>query len=446
MQSKQFSQLFMTIIPIVLSMSGCKPTASNDTARTKTLDSIASGVINIEGYQCKGSAKPAIQDASIIFDKTDPKTLDPEEKAEIRQAVKDYFSALPQSAEALFLKFGGQVFISNKADELCASARYGKKTDSTQGEVTEGCFTFVSDPKGKSAPIFTIIQAPKPKKIRYYGPQIFGYLYAQFYSRLSISANGKGLEIAAKEPMELISRKEKVANAFLSDLLASREFKLDVLKNLLGENSAAELRSNSSASPLERLSYLKDEGRRQQVLDYIYANSFQSAHCNNASLEIAKSKFKQSSALFSEIDAAVVQISDALTGRKSNYKPAVTNTEKAEFSLGAGDILSSIMPIFSKLQGLVGGDGQSGGIMNIFSSLLGGGSGGSGGDASIGGLLQQGVLGNFQGLFANAFSALSEGGCSGGNCSGVSGNCSGGNCSNCPNGSCGGSSGSSYTG
>jgi hypothetical protein len=429
---------------IMLSMTGCKPTASNDAAHTKTLDSIASGVLNIEGYQCKGTSKPSIQDASIVFDKTDPKTLDPEEKEEIRQAVKDYFSALPPSAESLFLKFGGQVFISNRVDELCASARYGKKADSTQGEVTEGCFTFVSDPKGKSAPIFTIIQAPKAKKIRYYGPQIFGYLYAQFYSRLSISSNGKGLEIATKEPMGLITRKEKIANAFLSDLLASREYKLDVLKQILGDNSASELRSNNSVPPLERLSYLKDEGRRQQVLDYIYANSFQSAHCNHASLEIAKSKFKQSSALFSEIDAAVVQISDTLTGSKSNYSPSISpstaNAEKAEFSLGGGEILSSIMPIFSKLQGLVGGDGQGGGIMNIFSSLLGGSG------AGIGGLLQQSGLGNFQGLFANAFNSLSAGGCSGGSCPGVSGNCSGGSCTNCPNGSCGGSSGSCYTG
>ena len=144
--------------------------------------------------------------------------------------------------------------------------------------------------------------------------------------------------------------------------------------------------------------------------------------------------------------AVVVAVAVAVV-LKEELKEA--NAEKAEFALGGGDILSSIMPIFSKLQGLAGGDGQSGGIMNIFSSLLGGSSGGSGvsgGGAGIGGLLQQGGLGNFQGLFANAFSALSEGGCSGGSCSGVSGNCSGGNCSNCPNGSCGGSSGSSYTG
>jgi hypothetical protein len=421
----------------------CKRQKTDNTSRIKTLDSIASGVLNIDAYQCKGSSNSAIPDSHIIFDKLDPTPPSSQAKTELRQAVKDYLSALPPSAEALFIRLGGRIMISNRSSELCQNAHFGSPLDASQGEAVDGCFNFVSDPRGKSKPIFTIVQSANAKKIRYYGPQIFGYLYAQFYSRLAIAKDGKRLEIAPEEAMSVVGHKERVANAFLRDVLAIQDFKFDALQNLLGPNAAAELRKDGSSEPLERLSTMKDKRRRAQFTDYVYANSFQSAHCNSLSLQVAKTKFKYSSELFADVDAAVIDISTQLTGGQSQRKqPAKGKTDG--FSLEGGGLLSAIMPLFGKLTSLIGtiGGAAGGGLASLFGFLLNGDMSGSmpTNDTTIG---EDSAA---EESFGELYSDLSSSGCEESNCGDVSGdNCSGGSCSNTDNGSCGETSGSCTT-
>ena len=436
--------IYFVIFGTLAVMSGCKPKEIADTSKVKTLDSIASGVLNIDAYQCRGSRTASISDSSIVFDKKDVQKIDDAKKSEIRRAVKDYFSALPSSAEALFLKLGGQVVISSRASDLCQSAHFGKSLDASQGEVTDGCFNYVSDPSGKSLPVFTIVQSPDPKKIRYYGPQIFGYLYAQFYSRLALAKGGKSIEITDKEPMSFVGRKEHIANSFLSDLLAMKSYKFEALKNILGQNVESELRSSDTLEPIDRLTALRDGGRRAQFLDYVYANSFQSAHCNQTSLDVARQKFKLSSELFADIDSAVVDISNLLMGVSSSAQGSTGSSAKG-FALAGGDLLSSVMPLFGSLQSMLGGAGAggagAGGISSLFSSLLSGGGGGLG---SV--LSSMGGLSKLQESFGGLFSQLTSAGAvssNGGGCSG--GSCSGGSCSSCSNGSCGGACGSCST-
>ncbi len=440
MNARMISGLALMSFSVVFGLSSCKQKEIDSAARIKTLDSIASGVLNIDAYQCKGSASSTISDASIIFDKNDTTALSEQKKSDLRRAVKDYFSALPPSAEALFLKLGGQVVISSRSSDLCKNAHFGKSLDASQGEVTDGCFNFVSDPSGKSTPIFTIVQSPDAKKIRYFGPQIFGYMYAQFYSRLSLAPGGKGIVIVDKETTSFVGHKERVANAFLNDLLVMKNYQFDALKNLLGQNVASELRSGDTLGPLDRISALRDQGRRSQFLDYVYANSFQSAHCNSTSLDVARQKFKQSSNLFADIDAAVVDVSSILMGGSAQPRESAAG-KSGGFALAGGDLLSSVMPLLGKLQSMAGGGaaGGMGGIANLFSSLMSGAGGGG----------LQSVLGSMGGLsklkdsFGGLFGELASAGCSGGNCGGCSGgNCSGGTCSNCANGNCGGSCGS----
>jgi hypothetical protein len=397
--------------------------------------------LNIDSYQCKGSSQTSITEQKIIFDKSDSSNISETRRTELRKAVKDYFSALPDSAESLFLKFGGQVLITSKASEICSASHYGRNLDETKGEKTDGCFHFVNDPTGKGGAIFSIVHSPDAKKIRYYGPQIFGYLYAQFYSRLNVSSDRKGLVISEQEPMQLIALKEKVANAFLSDILATKNYKVDVIENLLGRNSNQELQNTAISSPIERLSSLKNLQKRSQFLDYVYANSFQSAHCNNASREVARTKFKRSASLFSEMNAAVIQVSAALNGTSESAATASATTSSNSFSLAGGDLLSSVMPLFSNLFGMSNGGNSGGGsIANIFMSLLGGNLGG------LDGLSQQGGGSGIGDMASTLFSQLSASGCEGGNCTGCQGGCSGGCCSSCSNGSCGGSCGSCSAG
>lgn len=442
---KSFKWVKMSLIILLCtSYASCKKT-DDSAARIKTLDSIASGSLNIDDYQCDGSRSVAITDKKIIFDKKDTKKLSEEKKKEIRKAVKDYFAALPAEVEELFLKMGGQVMITNRTNEICSSSFYGKNLDTSKGEQTDGCFHFVSDPGKKKTPIFAVVQSPDAKKIRYYGPQIFGYMYAQFYSRLSISAGKNGLKIDGTEPMTLTTLKEDVANAFLSDILSTKNYKLDVLENLIGKKSSEELKGGDFEKPLDKLSFLKDEGRRRQFLDYVFANSFQSAHCNAKSLSVANAKFKKSSALFERLDASISQTSAALTGKaipqKSGNKDRKKNDKKAEFglaegdelSLAGGDILSTVMPLVQNIMSMVGGGSEAGqGAAAPFMNLLSGGGGGSAG----------GTAGLVSNILGSVFNLLSDGGCEGGNCGGVAGGCSGGACSSCGSGSCGGCSGS----
>ncbi len=410
-------------------------------ARIKTLDSIASGSLNIDDYQCDGSRSVAITDKKIIFDRKDTKKLSEEKKKDIRKAVKDYFAALPPEVEELFLKMGGQVMITNRTNEICSSSFYGKNLDSSKGEQTDGCFHFVSDPGKRKTPIFAVVQSPDAKKIRYYGPQIFGYMYAQFYSRLTISAGKNGLKIDGTEPMALATLKEDVANAFLSDIISTKNYKLEVLENLIGKKSNEELKGDNIEKPLDKLSFLKDESRRRQFLDYVFANSFQSAHCNAKSLSVANSKFKKSSALFQRLDASISQTSAALTGKavtqKNGDKDRKKNDKKAEFglaegdelSLAGGEFLSSAMPLVQNIMGMFGGG--AGGAAAPFTNLLSGGGSGAGG-----------TMGLVSNIIGGVFNMLSDGGCDCGDCGGVAGGCSGGTCSSCGSGSCGGCSGS----
>ncbi len=435
---------------LALCFSSCRVASDDSYARIKTLDSIASGTLNLDAYQCKGTSAVQITDQKIIFDQLDTAKVSAAKQAELRTAVKDYISALPQSAEALFLQMGGQVLITSRASEICASAHYGRNLDESKGEKTDGCFQFASDPTGRQGAIFTIIHTPDAKKIRYYGPQIFGYMYAQFYSRLTLTADKKGLDVTEQESLQLIALKERVANAFLADILATKDYKIEVIQNLLGDKSEQELKNTSIEQPLERLAALKDSKRRSQFLDYVYANSFQSAHCNSKSLEVAKAKFKKSTALFREIDAAVVQVSAVLTGASTSVAAEKASASQGSFSLAdeelslaGGDILSSIMPMLGNLLGMSGGGagaaGGLGGIAGLFRSFMGGGSG-----TAAGTIAQT----NSQApKFANGmFSQLSSCGCQGGSCKSCKGSCSGGSCSSCSNGSCGGSCGSCSSG
>lgn len=440
---KLFNWLNTTLILFLsASYASCKK-PDDSASRIKTLDSIASGSLNIDDYQCDGSRSPAITDKKIIFDRKDTKKIGEEKKNELRKAVKDYFAALPPEVEELFLKMGGQVMITNRTNEICSSSFYGKNLDTSKGEQTDGCFHFVSDPSKRKTPIFAVVQSPDAKKIRYYGPQIFGYMYAQFYSRLTISEGKNGLKVDGTEPMALATLKEDVANAFLSDIISTKNYKLEVLENLIGRKSSEELKVGEIEKPLDKLSFLKDESRRRQFLDYVFANSFQSAHCNAKSLSVANSKFKKSSALFERLDASISQTSAALTGKaippKTPNKNRKKTDKKAEFgladgdelSLAGGDVLSTVMPLVQNIMGMFGGGGSQSAAAP-FMNLLSGGSGGGAG----------GTMGLVSNIIGSVFNMLSDGGCDCGDCGGVAGGCSGGACSSCGSGSCGGCSGS----
>jgi hypothetical protein len=450
-------------ITALMSFASCKQ--ANQRSEIKTLDSVASGETNLKDNQCSGTQKSLIDaESQIIFDKLDPKKPDAENEKKIRSAVTAYFTAIPEPMQKLFLDFGGTVFISSRVDDLCSGSRSFQALDAQALEKTEGCFAFATDPKNLKPAILTLIQSPSSTlHIQYYGPQLFGYLYAQFYSRVGEpSSKNKLFDINQTEATTLVLQKERVANAFLEDMLKSKTYDFTVLSKILGKDAKDELEFDKKIQPIDRLSFASTGGdkakRRTQVMDYFFANAFQSMHCNQHSKDLAFKYFTTAHDVFASVDEAILDFSAKLSGSvskrepESSKKPApekkqtVASSGKSDFSLSSDDPMDMLSMLMPALGGGGGGRGAGG-----LASILGGGgiadlfrkfSGGAGGIPGIDKLMAGGG-GRSAGALSGVYSQLSAGGCPGGSCPGgaCNGSCSGGACSSCANGNCGGCSG-----
>ncbi len=475
---------------LLVAAAACK---SSQDSSVKTLDAIASGGIT-KLYQCSGANQARITPDKIIFDANSSLAGEGEgTKAPLRKAVSDYFTAIDPSMQELFLKLGGNVLITDeeRVAGYCRAARQRTAAGTNTGDTVHGCFLFVDDPTGEKPSIFTIVHAASPERIRYFGPQIFGYLYAQFYSRLGISKRqGASFSVNKNESMEFINYKELIADAFLRDMLASKKYNMNNLSPLLGVNADAELRAFAGdAGLMDALSMRKasdssvpstteKERRRAQVRDYFFAHAFQSMNCNTDSLEVTRREFPRSLEAYTQVNTALVMISSELSGVASaapatndrfNLAAEPGSTGKAlvdnKMSAKAGgvdlmSILSMVMPLLSQL-GLPGGSGGLGGLGSLFNGQLGNNMN-PGGNVYPGmlpnnggyrppgmmpngypnqgnrmpynqGLLTQGQLAGYgNGKLGLLYNSLSNSGCPGGNCGGNScsgGSCSGGECS-----------------
>jgi hypothetical protein len=450
--------LALSSLVFLMSGAGCKQV---DKSGVKTLDAVASGGIT-KLYQCKGSNPVKLQDSRIVFDKNASVGRSGGEHRSLRAAVSDYFSALDPAIQQLFIELGGQVMITDESriGEYCNVSRSKGPEDQRTGDATHGCFLFVDDPTGQKETVFTIVQSASAENIRYFGPQIFGYMYAQLYSRLAPpTRQGAAFSLSANEGMQFVAYKERLADAFLADILSSQKYSFNALTVILGESAETELRATGKGSSLvSALSFRRagestnpdsatKERRRSQVLDYLFSHAFQSMNCNGEALAVTRSDFKQSYHAFEEIHAGLIQLSRQLTGGEvsSGYtKLALAGSEgKSGSSVEGADgenaqlamnmdfqqIFGMLMPVLGQL-GIPGVDK----IASILPSLL------SGNGLDIGkllpalqGLLPATQLGKAGGLFNAVASAGCQGGnCGKGNCNG--GSCRGGNCSSCPQG------------
>ncbi len=437
-------QIPLFVILATLLSQACKGTDQKGLARTKTLDSIAFGSIDLEKYQCRAANvanRALITDDQIVFDKSSGESWTKTDITDSREAVNDYFSALPNEVVSLFTqRFGGTVLITRSPQKYCENAYYKKPLE--KGELPKGCFNFVSDPTGRSAPIFTIVQTPDPKEIRYYGPQIFGYIYAQFYSRLDINPKTRMISPSEHETSDFVSLKEDVAEAFLRDIVNlpngnGAGANLTGIKNILGESALDNLKQASTPRLMDRAFTPEEDDKRRSFRDYVFANSFQSAHCNDESRRIASEKFKKSFEQFSSINRKVSELSRLLMGTEYADSGLQYGNEVG-FSLASGGGLSALMPLFGRLQGMRSGGGGGPDLAGLFSSLLTG----SGGGGSSPQFSAQSVVSNMFKSFAQLHRGLAAAGCTGSNCGGCTGNCCGGTCSMCPNGNVGGGCGS----
>ena len=435
----------------------------------KTLDAIASGGIT-KLYQCKGANEVRVTSDRIVFDKQSKvANASQAAKNKLQSAVTDYFSAINPAMQELFLKLGGNVLItdSGQINDYCRASRGRSASGNSTEDSVHGCFLFVDDPTGQRASILTIVHSDSPERIRYFGPQIFGYLYAQFYSRLTLpERDGASFSIARTEGMQFISYKEQIADAFLKDMLASNKYNLDTLAPVLGVDASRELRaSQSESSLLDALSLRKagDSGelasevknkRRAQIRDFFFAHAFQSMNCNAEATEVTRRDFPKSLEAYTQINMALLQLSTELSGiggdissspgtfnlaKKSTAKNA-NNPTSATITKTAGldflSIIMAVMPLLSRL----GNPNQQPGFGNQFGNnryqnkFPGNGMPPGYGYRQTGALTynQPYLLNNYGPGFANMYGKTANAGCIGGNCG--QGCCNGGSCSG---GTCG---------
>ena len=315
-----------TWLVLALICSACK---APGTSKVKTLDAVASGGMT-KLYQCTGTNQARISADRIVFDKNAAISAQGEsEKSVLRGAVMDYFTAIQPAMQDMFLNLGGTVLITDDAHigDYCRAGRTQSSKGVTTDDSLHGCFVFVDDPSGQKPSIFTIVHTGSAEKIRYYGPQIFGYLYAQFYSRLAPpTKEGANFSIQPTETMQFISYKEAIADAFLKDMLASSKFNLDNLSPVLGLNASKELRGYAGNSGLLDVLSLRKAGdasdvagqekerRRAQIRDFFFAHAFQSMNCNAEALDVTRREFPKSLEAYNQINGALLQISSQLAG------------------------------------------------------------------------------------------------------------------------------------
>ena len=325
-QRASISNAAATLAVVVLTIFACK---APGTSKVKTLDAVASGGMT-KLYQCTGTNQARISADRIVFDKNAAISAQGEsEKSVLRGAVMDYFTAIQPAMQDMFLNLGGSVLITDDAHigDYCRAGRTQSSKAVTTDDSLHGCFVFVDDPSGQKPSIFTIVHTGSAEKIRYYGPQIFGYLYAQFYSRLAPpTKEGANFSIQPTETMQFISYKEAVADAFLKDMLTSSKFNLDNLSPVLGLNATKELRGYAGNSGLLDVLSLRKAGdasdvagqekerRRAQIRDFFFAHAFQSMNCNAEALEVTRREFPKSLEAYNEINVALLQISSQFAG------------------------------------------------------------------------------------------------------------------------------------
>lgn len=456
---RQLIRNLSVMIAASASFFACKQGISSD---VKTLDAIASGGIT-KLYQCKGNNDVRIGRNKIHFDRsTDTANLPAAKQQSIKNAVNDYFSAIDPGMQELFLQLGGQVLITSesKIGDYCRAARGKTANGSTTQDAIHGCFVFVDDPNGQQKSIFSIVHTDSESNIRYFGPQIFGYLYAQFYSRL-VPATQKSAKfhIAETESMQFIQYKESIADAFLADMLASKRYDINNLNPLLGNNATNELQRHANQNGLlnalslrragdaSNLSTAELNSRRSQVRDYFFAHAFQSMNCTDESLSITQEHFPKSHRAYQLVNAALLKLSSSLHHNQFTLTTQNDNDGDHNSELA----LAAHMP-----DGVTAKNFDLTSILTMVMPLLSGGGGG-GGIGDIGSILQQ-LLGSLPtnstastGLLGAStltgagvdglFSAFQSSGCPGGNCGVASangGSCSGGNCAgNGCSGSCG---------
>lgn len=355
-----------TWIVVALTCLACKP---SETGKVKTLDAVASGGIT-ELYQCSGTNAARISADRIVFDtNTAMSAQGDSEKTVLRNAVMDYFTAIQPAMQDMFLNLGGTVLITDDAHigDYCRAGQTQSSKGTTTDDSLHGCFVFVDDPSGQKPSIFTIVHTGSAEKIRYYGPQIFGYLYAQFYSRLAPpTREGANFSIQPTETMQFISYKEAIADAFLKDMLASSKFNLDNLSPVLGLNASKELRGYAGNSGLlDALSLRKagdasdvagqeKERRRAQIRDFFFAHAFQSMNCNAQALAVTRREFPKSFQAYNQINVALLQISSQLSGaaQLATGKSSALQSKSSTIKAGAMDLtmLLALLPMLNQQQ------------------------------------------------------------------------------------------------
>lgn len=314
---------------LVAASLGCQPASTEkEGAKVAALEDLA-GNTSVDGDNaCTGTNTVKIHDANIAIE-----GVDVAGKAAALTAVHSYLTAIPIDVQDAFVKLNGRILITDKAPTLCASGSDNPQTPGYVGGARhiQGCFIFKKSAAGKD--VFTIVHSPDPAGIAHSGVRIFGFLWAQFYTRLTAGAGSSGkYSLKNQEAPSAARAKFHLANRFLRDVASSTKFGLTSLEPLLGSGAAAIITGNvigkvETADAFDGVTFAyaddptawtnaqKDSARslrRQRFVDYVYADAFDSLHCNAATQKTIREDFEKTYAAFLPIDATIAAMAKAI--------------------------------------------------------------------------------------------------------------------------------------
>lgn len=234
---------------------GCKPNVQEAT-QVKTLDNFAIGE-KVRTNVC--SVNPAVRSGKEFVNPladTEGRIRFGDDVAEslrttLRKDISETLTAVPAETQQMFIKLGGYINVTSKTGELCSKRfkQAGKNKTASGLEGITACFTY--DTQGTKSR-FRINITPNDGDIKHSLVRVFGYMYAQFYSRIgeaegAAKAAGDKLELKESESFRFANIKIRLAQNFLADMVESKTFDLATMEKIIGSGSEKIIRQNYAA-------------------------------------------------------------------------------------------------------------------------------------------------------------------------------------------------------
>lgn len=377
---------------------------ASDIAKTKSLNNFARNSGDLARNTCSGSQQ-IVHGIQREWDHVDFSSVDPAQVPALKSALSKSLSAVPENLQHLYFGLGGKIVFSSKlnepaktsADLTCQRSAANDQFASEGTGRVEACWTV--DTKTSDV---VVLMNPSVESIHHSTVRIFGYILSQILTKVGVE---DGILVAQKDA-DFEKLMDEIATAVIADIKRP--------------GSKYTLAVNESLVKTEQFKY------------FAFAEAFDSFYCNAALRQsMARAdEFPKTYALFVQMDRRLSEVrvlpesSSSAASHSDGFK--LSGSEFSSENSGALQ-LGILGGLFRGLGGIarglgggllrgVGGIGK--GILGLGGGLLKGGAGLLGGAVNLlggaagglGGLLGGGGGGGAGGGLINMLSSLFGGG------------------------------------